>query len=324
MAYWWESDKAERTWVEIRWIEGIGVGLGSPLTSEDGATNAWYDLVGEVRPGDVVYHWNAREHRFVGRSRVASQPRLQDGGRVVDLGRFTPLRASIDLPLVRSLEAEIRTIRDGLISAHPDLPLYLPFQFRSDGLRFISNYFAKLPEAMAHLLFGDTGVGEDDYAPPSDDAATVDEAPANAPTSFLDPFKPKADSDYAANVEPRRERRSRKHETLVNDFAVYLSDLGFEVGRNAVIDLGVKDPQVIIEAKIVKSWPEAIRAAVGQLYEYRYFKVAAPEAALMFLASESVPDRWVRYLERDRGIGCAWRTSAGFDLSSVAERSLRF
>jgi hypothetical protein len=65
MPYWWDGDPNERLWVEIRWIEGIGLDLSCPLVNEDGHADPRYDLVGEVRTDDTVYHWNATEHRFV-------------------------------------------------------------------------------------------------------------------------------------------------------------------------------------------------------------------------------------------------------------------
>lgn len=80
---------------------------------------------------------------------------------------------------------------------------------------------------------------------------------------------------------------------------------------------------MILEAKVVKSWPEAIREAVGQLYEYRYFKVADPKAALVFLSDQPVPDEWVAYLEKDRRIGAMWRKGkTGFELSPLAAKVL--
>ena len=60
-----------------------------------------------------------------------------------------------------------------------------------------------------------------------------------------------------------------------------------------------------------------------ELYEYRYFKVAAPSASLIFLSDQPVPDEWVKYLESDRGIGVMWpHGKAGFELSKMAEKSL--
>jgi hypothetical protein len=83
--------------------------------------------------------------------------------------------------------------------------------------------------------------------------------------------------------------------------------------------LGLLDGTVIIEAKVVKSWPTAIREAVGQLYEYRYFKVTDPATELIFLADQPVPADWVAYLESDREMGVMWpSTDGGFVLSDLA------
>ena len=68
-------------------------------------------------------------------------------------------------------------------------------------------------------------------------------------------------------------------------------------------------------------WAQAIREAVGQLYEYRYFQVVAPESSLLFLASAEIPRMWLDYLDKDRKIGAAWRTT-GFLLSDRALTSL--
>src|SRR5205814_393065 len=129
-------------------------------------------------------------------------------------------------------------------------------------------------------------------------------------------------TDYLARVQGGIRRRGRRHETLVNDFATWLGARGFTVGRNAAVDLGLANPPVVIEAKVVVTWPEAIRAAVGQLYEYRYFSVADPHSALLFLASSAVPATWLRYLEEDRAIGAAWRDGDWFALSPLAMQTL--
>jgi hypothetical protein len=85
----------------------------------------------------------------------------------------------------------------------------------------------------------------------------------------------------------------------------------------------VDDPSVVIEAKMIgTSWAPAIRAAVGQLYEYRHFKVADREAGLVFLASKPLPSPWLAYLERDRGIGSMWPDGTRFHLSKRATEVL--
>lgn len=320
MTRWWDNDAHERFWVEIRFVSGIGLDLECSLLDERGRANAYYDLVGEVRPGDHVYHWNAHQHRFVGRSAVAKAPRINaQGRRYVELRDFRSLQADISLDTIRTLEPEIVSVRDRLGLAHPGEKLYLPFQFRSDGLRMLSNYFAKLPAELVSLLFDETGLGEAMAAEPDpEDGPAVGVQEPSGKLSFLSPFKAKADTEYNAIVQGGVQRRGRTHETLVNDFAAWLGHRGFEVGRNAAIDLGLSQPPVIIEAKVVSQWPHAIREAVGQLYEYRYCKVIDPTSALVFLASKPVPEWWIRYLEKDRSIGVAARSGTSFSLSALA------
>jgi hypothetical protein len=126
------------------------------------------------------------------------------------------------------------------------------------------------------------------------------------------------------NVAGGPARRGRTHETLVNDFAEWLAARDLVVGSNAAIDLGLEHPPVIIEAKVIRAgrWAHAIREAIGQLYEYRYFQVVSPESSLLFLASTPIPARWLDYLDHDRRIGAAWRRDGGFELTTRAGRVL--
>lgn len=81
---------------------------------------------------------------------------------------------------------------------------------------------------------------------------------------------------------------------------------------------------MVIEAKVIgASWAKAIREAVGQLYEYRYFKVADPASRLIFLSDKRVPASWVRHLERDREIGVISMIGNRIELSPLARRALR-
>lgn len=330
---WWDGRASERYWVEIRRAEGIGTSLSSPNRDVNGDRNGWYDLVGAVAEGDVIYHYNARESRFVGRS-VAAEDAWEDrrGGEYgASLRDFTPIVAPVDLATLRSHAGEIYAMRDRLAGSHPP-PHFLPFQFTTDRsqLRMMSNYFAKLPRELVVLLFGADGLASASVPalPPlpgeaADGAGPGAPDPGEGPGTFLEPFKPKADSDYSVELVGGRHRRTRAHEMLVNSCAKWLESKGLVTGRNAAVDLGVQDPKVIIEAKTVgKGWPTSIREAIGQLYEYRYFKVCEPGAGLVFLAAEPVPDAWVRYLEGDRQIGAMWRDKAGFKMSPLARKYL--
>jgi hypothetical protein len=327
MAYWWDDDAEERYWVEIRRLPGIGTTLECPdhQINPDGSPgrNPWYELVHSVRKGEIVYHYNEREQRFVGRSITAADAEHTDGMFTVELEGFTPIAASVDLAYMRARSATLVRLREDLQAAHPRATIYTPFQFRGQLLYgMMSNYFAKLPTDVAMELFGSDGLAWE-ALPVTDDPAepgTGDDIDPGMPqSSFLRPFRPKADSQYLTNVVGGRQARSRRHERLINDCAEWLASEEFEPMRNAAVDLGLATPPVIIEGKTVGAgWAPPIRQAVSQLYEYRYFKVASPDSALILLAERPVPEIWVRYLEKDRGIGVIWPESGGYQLSRLA------
>lgn len=330
-AYWWHGSPTERFWVEIRSVgEGLGQELRCPFEDKAGHRNGWWELVDEVKTDDCIYHWNAEQARFVGRSFAAGARRVdsETGERVVPLRDFLSLTVDIGLEQYRALTPELTAIRDALDQQYPGLKLFLPFQFRGDGLHLMSNYFTKLPHAMQQKLFGTDGLGESDLPnPPEEDGPPIlpDRDHDGRPGGFLRPFKPRADTEYVTHVLGGSFRRGRTHETLVNDFAEWLAVRGLLVASNAAIDPGLEQPPVIIEAKVVRSgrWATAIREAIGQLYEYRYFQVVAPLSSLLFLASAEIPKKWLDYLDEDRQIGAAWWSSGEFQLSDRASRALR-
>ncbi|MDP9116970.1 MAG: hypothetical protein M3O28_06880 [Actinomycetota bacterium] len=319
MTYWWQDDASEKYWVEIRKAPGTGTELRCPEADRDGGADPWYELVSSVRRGDVIMHWHAGEHRFVGRS-VASAPADLDtlAGEpeyVAPLDDFEPIADELGLPGIRAIANDVDDIRDQLEATH-GRPLYLPFQFTQDRSRlsFMSNYFAKLPVAMVVKIFGETIAERTQIQPPRGERSA---------RSFLKPFAAKADTKYRAITEAGHQTRSRDHETLVNSCAAWVRRSGFEPGRNAAVDLGLEDPPVIFEAKILgRAWANSIREAVGQLYEYRYFEVADPKSKPIFLVDQRVPDHWIEYLEGDRGIGVAYPAGASFKLSGLAKSAL--
>jgi hypothetical protein len=64
MSYWWDGDAHERFWVEIRHVPGIGESVWTSTRDRAGRRNPWWDLVGSVRAGEVIYHYSKRERRF--------------------------------------------------------------------------------------------------------------------------------------------------------------------------------------------------------------------------------------------------------------------
>lgn len=88
----------------------------------------------------------------------------------------------------------------------------------------------------------------------------------------------------------------------------------------SAIDLGLKDPPVIIEAKVIQQgkWAHAIREASASCTSTGTSQVVSPQSSLIFLASEQVPGLWLDYLDQNREIGAAWRSGDGFELTDRA------
>jgi hypothetical protein len=324
--YWWDGRSDERFWLEIRHRKGIGTELRCPLKNTEGRSNPWYDLVAEVGKGDVIYHWHAKERRFLGRSVAAANPIVDSGERAVELKGFTALATVVDRSYVLSKWKRIEQLHHELEKAWPGKTLYMPFQFRADGLRMMSNYFTKFPSALVPILFGATGIADQELASPTGAAEAVSKGPSmpDAKPAFLQPFKPKADAEYVAHIAPRVEKRTRRHETLVNDFVEWAEARSIQVRRNQAIDIALGDPPVVVEAKMLPEHTHSgpIREAIGQLYEYRYFRIVSPKAKLILLVSRPLPSNWVKYLEEDRGIGVAWPHDGGFRLSRMATEAV--
>jgi len=101
---------------------------------------------------------------------------------------------------VRAISPQLEAERDDITEQQPGSTLYLPFQFRSDGLRLMSNYFAKLPLAMQQALFGSDGLAESALPTPSagdqEDAEPEGRQEVGGrPGGFLSSFRPRADTD---------------------------------------------------------------------------------------------------------------------------------
>jgi hypothetical protein len=120
-------------------------------------------------------------------------------------------------------------------------------------------------------------------------------------------FKPKDDSDYVSHLAGRTLVKSRRHERLVADYGRWAHARGWRPStREYPIDLmlyGDGGPWMI-EAKIVYhgNATQAVRATLGQLYEYRHF--LQPDASMLALFSEPI-DAFAAYLET-YGIASVW------------------
>lgn len=133
----------------------------------------------------------------------------------------------------------------------------------------------------------------------------------------LEGFKPKDSGTYVAEIKRRVQYRDRRHEALVNSFALYVERRGFTpvtIGMHPRdLVLRKSGEEWLVEAKAVKDGnpTKAVREAVGQLFEYRYFLHAKDDSkpGLIGLFTESV-GVYAEYLE-SQGIASVWKSDDG-------------
>jgi hypothetical protein len=129
-----------------------------------------------------------------------------------------------------------------------------------------------------------------------------------------EPLTIKNSEDYFAFVKGGQQRRTRNHERLIGQAVEQLKARAAKVSTPHPIDLRLTEPAaVIIEAKIVGRFSPvlAVRAAVGQLLEYRRF-IGPRESDLCILLDADPGKALVEYVEDGLGMLVIWLTSDGF------------
>lgn len=144
-------------------------------------------------------------------------------------------------------------------------------------------------------------------------------------------FRPKDSSDYVANIKAKQQVKRRSHEKLIKDFAIHSASRGYAAKtdgqhpKDLVLSrhgAGVEGPdEWLVEAKVVRNGnpTEAVRQAVGQLYEYRHFLYPEERRPyLIGLFSEEI-GVYSGYLEH-HGIASIWQTGDAWDGSPLAHK----
>jgi hypothetical protein len=150
-------------------------------------------------------------------------------------------------------------------------------------------------------------------------------------TDALAGFHPKDSSDYIANIVARQQVKKRYHEALIASFGQHIVSRGYVPitrlmhPKDLVLrrdgEDGKNHKEWLVEAKIIRSEnpTEAVRQAVGQLYEYSHFlyhekKLAEPH--LIGLFNEDV-GTYSAYLAR-LGIAAIWQVGNDWEGSEAA------
>jgi hypothetical protein len=164
---WWADQPQERFWMETIRRPEHGDGIRAPLTKQAGGKWPYYELVQNVRDGDIVLHWDTsrpgQESSFVAFSVVDGSPYETDDIAYADgepttgtealLRAYTPLDPALPLSALNLRYDEIAEIRDN-IQAGSNAPIYFPFNIRNDGTvrAMQGGYLTKFPVALFDVL----------------------------------------------------------------------------------------------------------------------------------------------------------------------------
>lgn len=154
-ARWWDADPSQRYWMELVNVDTWGSELIAPDTPR-------YDLMHDVRIGDVILHWVGKNNPMgfksgmYGASIVAGelQPRAGDWfgkpANTIPLTKYTPLPSPYLLTDLRAdHQDDILGIKGGIERDFSDklgFTIYFPFQKHpTSGLKPNQGYLFKLP-----------------------------------------------------------------------------------------------------------------------------------------------------------------------------------
>lgn len=193
-----------------------------------------------------------------------------------------------------------RAYEAGTISARAYELSSLPAEdvLRSDLSRFLTIYDAAV-EARQRLTLVNPGR----FGTP-----VLSEVPGGTEVPGI--FRPKDAGEYIAQVTAHTERRSRRHEAVVESYGKYAMSLGWSAATNVhPRDLVLRRAGVeyLCEVKTVKANAEfAVREAIGQLFSYRYFWYPnAKPTGLVAIFSNEIGQAFVNLLD-ELGIISVW------------------
>lgn len=233
----------------------------------------------------------------------------------------------IDAAAIAELNAETTAIRDRL---DPELlagtvgdialgsPLYLPRGYEAGNIASIPYELATLPSEQELvddlkrflLLYSESVIARQAVVAAEPGRFNVPAPPQDGSTASSAFFRPKDSSDYFAWVGSHVQRRSRKHEELVNSFAKHAHKKGWAVATKGVhprdLTLDKENQHLLIEAKTVHANSEfAVREAIGQLFTYEHLYYENDHARKVALFSSPVGALWVSLLSQ-LSIDCIW------------------
>jgi hypothetical protein len=327
---WWSNYPGEIYWFETTDRDDIGADLNAPAEKEGGGDYWSYNLVQEVRPGDIVAHYFQPAGTIQSWSRVtgqAFQSRVFWGAHGAASGRgavapyWRPgwraeldgphrLSESVTLTSLRQQADELAAIKAALEEREQG-PIYFPFQFYGAAreLRGFQSYLTKLPRAVIEAV---------PELAPILDAASGSEIVATGELSVAGYVAEDEDVETApreaVNVDPEAvDRGLRGHRRTQNQLAAAVERLGLSPhkGRQPDFDLGWWDGEVFCVAEVKslsdRNEERQLRLAIGQVLRYAHQLRESTSDVRAFIAVERKPkDASWEVLCGELGITLIW------------------
>jgi hypothetical protein len=170
---WWSAMPEERFWMEIAGAKSPGLDLRAPIAGKTEQPVWHWDILTQVREGDIVLHWSTattgmpgivgwsraassfeiRDHAWTPRTRgklaTAAEPRPH---YVIPLADYTALPNAITRDMIEFLHFQIMEVEVQLRNKHKGFK-YFPFQeYRIDEIRAQQAYLTKMPVDVLFVL----------------------------------------------------------------------------------------------------------------------------------------------------------------------------
>jgi hypothetical protein len=159
-------------WIEITRRPDIGANLKAPIGDKNGVPHWSYANIGNVQPGDVIYHYDGNRKAIVGASKAVGRPwrdsivwsgrgtrsrgiapHLQ-AGLYLGLEGFRALEIPLTTAMLASRSKELFALRDALAVQGQEAVAFPFIQYRPDEVRAFQAYLTTLSRCSLSFRHG--------------------------------------------------------------------------------------------------------------------------------------------------------------------------